>query len=273
MTERSVRITEPKTPNYIPFSGVLSILSHLALGALFFLFYAKAIYKNPPIQEEKTIEVTVTDFSEHASLTSKPATPPAPIKQILKPTQKNEKKPVTVKKNTNKPLPIVKKNAPAAKQSEKKIINFKPVPVRDLPPAQKSPPQEEPTGSTSPVKNAVSSSALTTQTSPQPVVISEQAKTNALNRYISGVKIKAEGAKTYPIAARMRNVEGTAVLQIGVVRSGALASAHIVQSSGSKTLDTAAIKAVRAAAPFGSFPKELQQDKIQVQLPFRFNLN
>ena len=67
-------------------------------------------------------------------------------------------------------------------------------------------------------------------------------------------------------------VEGTAKVRFTIRRNGGVAGVKIVASSGSRSLDAAAIAAVRDAAPFHSFPEDLKVAMLHVEIPIVFQL-
>ena len=63
------------------------------------------------------------------------------------------------------------------------------------------------------------------------------------------------GNLNYPDEARRRHLSGRVVVTVGVRRDGRLESAQVLISSGSTTLDDAALRIVTLAQPFPSLPK------------------
>ena len=67
-------------------------------------------------------------------------------------------------------------------------------------------------------------------------------------------------------------VEGTAKVRFTIRRNGGVAGVKIVASSGSRSLDAAAIAAVRDAAPFPPFPEDQKVAMLHVEIPIVFQL-
>lgn len=67
-------------------------------------------------------------------------------------------------------------------------------------------------------------------------------------------------------------VEGTAKVRFTIRRNGGVAGVKLVASSGSRSLDAAAIAAVRDAAPFPPFPQDQKGEFLHVEIPIVFQL-
>ena len=77
-------------------------------------------------------------------------------------------------------------------------------------------------------------------------------------------RIERVGNLNYPDEARRRRLHGQLVLTVGLARDGRVKSVDIIQSSGHKVLDDAAIRIVHLAAPFPAIPhgRDTGSDKI-----------
>ena len=77
-------------------------------------------------------------------------------------------------------------------------------------------------------------------------------------------RIERVGNLNYPDEARRRQLHGQLVLTVGLDRSGAIKSIDVIQSSGHRILDDAAIRIVHLAAPFPPIPhgRDSGRDKI-----------
>ncbi len=80
-------------------------------------------------------------------------------------------------------------------------------------------------------------------------------------RYMDDWRIKVEnfGNLNYPEAARRNKIYGSLVLMACINADGSLESAELHRSSGSKILDTAALRIIEMAAPFASFSPEMRK--------------
>ena len=68
-------------------------------------------------------------------------------------------------------------------------------------------------------------------------------------------RIERVGNLNYPDEARRRQLHGQLVLTVGLASNGQIESIDIIQSSGHKVLDDAAIRIVHLAAPFPPVPQ------------------
>ena len=77
-------------------------------------------------------------------------------------------------------------------------------------------------------------------------------------------RIERIGNLNYPDEARRRQLHGQLVLTVGLARDGRVKSIDIIQSSGHRVLDDAAIRIVHLAAPFPPIPhgRDTAKDKI-----------
>jgi periplasmic protein TonB len=82
--------------------------------------------------------------------------------------------------------------------------------------------------------------------------------------YLRGwvARVERIGNLNYPDEARRRNLQGQLVLTVAVRRDGSVESIDVVQPSGHRLLDEAAIATVRLAEPFGPLPET--KEKVDV---------
>jgi len=66
---------------------------------------------------------------------------------------------------------------------------------------------------------------------------------------------------------RIRGAKRDVIIRFVVSRNGRLSSVRLARSSGSSRLDSAALKAVRRAAPFGVFPRGYKRSSLTVTVP------
>lgn len=90
--------------------------------------------------------------------------------------------------------------------------------------------------------------------------------------FTSEVRTKIANAKTYPLIAREREHEGKTLLAFKLGKDGLVYDLSIVNSSGHKILDEAAIQAIRDAAPYPHIPDELNMNYALLKLPISFIL-
>ena len=73
-------------------------------------------------------------------------------------------------------------------------------------------------------------------------------------------KIEAIGNQHYPSQAKQQQLYGNLRLMVSLLPNGDVHQVKILQSSGHKILDQAAIKIVHLAAPYPPFPHKMQRD-------------
>jgi protein TonB len=88
-------------------------------------------------------------------------------------------------------------------------------------------------------------------------------------------KIESIGNLNYPREARKRKLYGSLRLMVAIEPDGALQDVRLLETSGHKVLDDAAINIVRLAAPFAPFSDELRQttDVLEIIRTWQFRKN
>lgn len=86
-------------------------------------------------------------------------------------------------------------------------------------------------------------------------------------------KIEAIGNQHYPARARAEQIYGSLRLVVSLLPNGEVQKVKILQSSGHKILDQAAIRIVHLAAPFEPFPPEMERkvDVLEIIRTWRFH--
>lgn len=79
-------------------------------------------------------------------------------------------------------------------------------------------------------------------------------------------KIELVGNLNYPPEARRQKIYGQLRMVVSLLPDGSIHNIEILQSSGKRILDDAAIRIVRLAAPFAPFPPELRKDVDQLEI-------
>ncbi len=108
---------------------------------------------------------------------------------------------------------------------------------------------------------------------PKRKYISANTKEYAYASYMSAwvARIERIGNLNYPDDARRQEVHGQLVLTVGLNRDGSVKSIDIIQPSGHKILDDAAIRIVRLAAPFNALPKNVDTiDELYITRTWQF---
>ena len=88
-------------------------------------------------------------------------------------------------------------------------------------------------------------------------------------------RIEKIGNQYYPDEARQQQLFGNVRLLVVISSNGKLIKVEILQSSGEKILDDAAMKIVRIASPFETFPKHIKQesDILEIVRTWQFQKN
>ncbi len=88
-------------------------------------------------------------------------------------------------------------------------------------------------------------------------------------------KVETVGNLNYPEEARREQLYGSLRLMVSITPDGGLKDVRILDSSGFKVLDDAAIRIVRQAAPFAPFPEEMRQstDVLEIIRTWQFRKN
>jgi len=97
-------------------------------------------------------------------------------------------------------------------------------------------------------------------------------KNTAADDYLAIVRIKIEQHKKYPPLARIKQNEGRVVVRFVITLEGRAKKIQVIKSSGYKSLDEAALKAIKTAAPFPKPPSHLFKRTIPIELPIIFKL-
>lgn len=81
-------------------------------------------------------------------------------------------------------------------------------------------------------------------------------------RYVEDWRIKVEkvGNLNYPEEAKRQKIYGSLQLTVIIKADGSVRSVEVTRPSGHKILDEAAIRIVRLAAPYASFPEDIRKD-------------
>lgn len=111
---------------------------------------------------------------------------------------------------------------------------------------------------------------------PKKKYISANTKEAADAAYQAGwvARVERIGNLNYPDEARRQQLQNGRTLSLmltaGIRRDGSLASVDIVQSSGFKLLDEAAVRIVRLGAPFPALPANMDYDELYITRTWEF---
>jgi protein TonB len=88
--------------------------------------------------------------------------------------------------------------------------------------------------------------------------------------YFNAIKRAIETVWQYPELALKYGLQGKLTLEFSILGDGHLEAAKIVRSSGSNLLDEEALRAVKAAAPFGPIPPWIGRNRIEILASFEY---
>ena len=91
--------------------------------------------------------------------------------------------------------------------------------------------------------------------------------------YFARIKHQIERVWIYPSDAAQRGISGDLSLKFRISKDGNLMGVYLIDKSGFEILDVAALKAVKEAAPFYPFPKNIQREKISILANFVYTPN
>lgn len=88
-------------------------------------------------------------------------------------------------------------------------------------------------------------------------------------------KIEKIGNLNYPAEGRRKKLYGSLRLMVAIAPNGRLREAELLESSGHRVLDDAAIRIVKLASPFAPFPDELRKttDVLEIIRTWHFRKN
>lgn len=89
-----------------------------------------------------------------------------------------------------------------------------------------------------------------------------------------GQKIERTGNRHYPQEALKRRITGSLRLSVSINPDGTLHAVEVLESSGHRVLDQAAVHIVHLAAPYNSFPAEIRQeyDRLEIIRTWNFEI-
>jgi protein TonB len=99
------------------------------------------------------------------------------------------------------------------------------------------------------------------QKRPKRAFIGANVREYAFARYVEDwvTKVERIGNVNYPEAARRQGIYGSLRLTVSIFADGRIETVEVDHSSGSKILDTAAIRIVELAAPYAPFPDDMRK--------------
>ena len=107
------------------------------------------------------------------------------------------------------------------------------------------------------------------------LVTSVDTKESNIASYLQTWKTKIEtiGVKYFPDQGAIQGITGSPTLEVTISASGQLSEVIVRHSSGSKTVDQAALNILRRAAPFDPFPEAIRVDYDQLRFAYKWQFN
>lgn len=123
-------------------------------------------------------------------------------------------------------------------------------------------------------EKAVSSSMPSNPTQEEQAALASKNNIPAnLANYVWAIQTKINKAIYYPGEAQQAGWEGRVKLSLNIAANGQLKDIKIIEPSGYKTLDDAAMDAARAQAPYPPFPPQIDSQEIWVDVPIEYKKN
>jgi protein TonB len=91
--------------------------------------------------------------------------------------------------------------------------------------------------------------------------------------YMRRLKEKIESIWRYPPEAAERGIYGDLYIQFTIKKNGRLGAVDLVRTSGYKSLDDAAIRALREGEPFWPLPEDWNMDGLTITGHFVYTLH
>jgi protein TonB len=242
-------------------SGVASIAFHVALALPFILHLTRE-------QSESTPAAVMVTWSPDFEVSHiRPDLPPGVSQQrnveamSEQETARNKEAPKLIERDDAE----VKLAAASPKPESKKKTEVKKKAQREQ--------KEEKGNSTITSLAAPPVQTVQTQRTAAPLDTDSTRISQSKISWESMVKGKINKMRNYPEDARRRKRTGTAVISFSVNEQGDILSSQLVTSSGTLSLDRAALTALESARPLPPPPKEIVKNGIQkVTLPVEFGL-
>lgn len=90
--------------------------------------------------------------------------------------------------------------------------------------------------------------------------------------YLQRLKEKIEGIWRYPSDAAEKRLYGDLYIRFTIMKDGRLGAVELVRTSGYKSLDDAAIKALKEAEPYWPLPDEWEENRFTITGHFVYSL-
>lgn len=161
---------------------------------------------------------------------------------------------------------IVPTEARAAHQPDSQESKADPTPVSTA-----GPPVSSAVSIDHPASHSVSAPAPPQQVSSLPPSGSPALSRQDLGWLTDLLLQRVNEVKRYPSEARLEHVQGKVVVKVVIREDGSVTDVEIAKSSGSQSLDQAALDAMRHAGPL-SLPRPLGKPALTIRVPITYSL-
>lgn len=240
--------------------AAVSVMAHVAVALAFMLHFTSS----PP---PATPAAVMIDFSPELEVSLILPTLPPGISQ-----QRKVEELSTEETPQRKEVPKL----PTVEEAELQMAASKPEQKSVKKPEKKKAPQQqraEKGNATVTSRAAPPVQTIVSQRTAAPLDTDSVQVSSSKISWESLVKGKINRMRNYPEDARKRKRTGTATIAFSVNNRGEIVASQLVDSSGTLSLDRAALAAVQKAQPLPQPPAELLRNGIhKVTLPVEFNL-
>ncbi|GAB4440423.1 MAG: energy transducer TonB [bacterium] len=192
---------------------------------------------------------------------------PRVIEQLLSPSKDiTENRPITQPPSPPVLKPEAKKDAPTNEQA---VITQKLQSEKRLPSLEKLIPKTPELIAKMPKEESINLNRGTVKDGKELVIATKEYKYWS---YLDKMKRKIELLWQYPEEARINGISGSLKINFAVDKSGKLKDVVLVESSGYKFFDNAAMKALRDASPFAPFPDTWDIERLNIEGTFIYEI-
>lgn len=235
-------------------------------------FQVKDKETEPPEKSKLLAEKSHKAVKESApDKTTRLSKPPRPAKkppQTKKPEKLAKKEPVKEKFKTNNE---VLRDHKLSKLPMQKWLREKKEPQKDLNEIGKELVKSNPSELPSPYSSTQPSKVGARHVQNKEETVDLHTTEFKYYSYFLGLKKQIEGVWHYPRDAALRGEHGSLNLIFTISSNGNLNGIQVVSSSGFRSLDGEALRAIKVAAPFHPFPKSWQGlEKLHVRATFEY---
>lgn len=190
---------------------------------------------------------------------------PKVLEEIISPAKPKEEKPVLPN------LPPPPPNADITKETINKesAVSQRPFSEKKLPSIEKLIPKTPELIAKMPKEESINLNRGTVREGKELVIATKEYKYWS---YLDKMKRKIELLWQYPEVARANGLSGSLKIAFAVDKSGRLKDIVLIESSGYKFFDDAALKALKDASPFAPFPDTWDVERLNIEGTFIYEI-